>query len=67
MLKIFWFFAKKPDKVEKTFSWNITNWDAFYSKFATFSDFEKKNQDFSSKSQKAHLFLQKRPKFWTSW
>ena len=43
-LKIFWFCCKKnlPIKVEKTFSRNNIILDAFYCKFATFTDFEKK-------------------------
>ena len=41
-LKIFWFLAKNLlIEAEKTFLRNDTIWYAFYSKFATFSDFEK--------------------------
>ena len=50
-------------RAEMTFLRNITVWYAFYSKFATFRDFEK-NSSFSGKT---HLFFQKRPKFRMFW
>ena len=48
---------------EKKLLGYITVWYAFYSKFATSTDFEK-TQGFS---RKADLFFNKNPKFWKLW
>ena len=51
------------NRAEKTFLVNITIWYAFYSQFATFSDFEKTQVIFA----KNPFVFSKNPKFWTFW
>ena len=63
--KVFWFSPKNfKSRAEKTFLRNNTIWYAFYSKFGTLIDFEKKSCFFL---KKPISFSVENPKFWTFW